>query len=74
VHQQIDAFGGDRERITIAGCSSGGQSVLDHLYNERSSKAFQQAIVLSAPSGIPYLKKEQANAQVRHWNLFICNF
>ena len=60
VQNNIDRFGGNPEEVTIIGCSAGGQSVTFHTSHEDSYKYFKRAIVLSAPTGIPYYRKEEA--------------
>jgi len=47
VKQSIASFGGDPERVTIFGESSGGTSVAFHLLSKRSSGLFQRAILQS---------------------------
>jgi para-nitrobenzyl esterase len=50
VHENIAAFGGDPERVTIAGESAGGASVINMLACPAVKGMFQQAI---AQSGLP---------------------
>lgn len=47
VHKNIAAFGGDPDRVTIAGESSGGASVLVHVLSPGSAGLFQRAIAMS---------------------------
>ena len=47
VRRNIEKFGGDPERVTIAGQSAGGLSVLAHLVSRGSRGLFQRAIVQS---------------------------
>ena len=56
VFANIENFGGDPEKITISGCSAGGQSVWWHLVEEGSWPYFQKAISHSSPNGIPYFQ------------------
>ncbi|MCA9575662.1 MAG: carboxylesterase family protein [Polyangiales bacterium] len=49
VRDNIRAFGGDPERVTIAGQSAGGVSVCAHLTSPRSQGLFHAAIVESGP-------------------------
>ena len=48
IHENIAAFGGDPEHITIAGESAGGASVVNMLAAPDAKGLFQQAIVQSA--------------------------
>ncbi len=47
VHEHIAAFGGDPDRVTIAGESAGGGSVLHLLAAPRTSGRFRRAVVQS---------------------------
>ncbi|HEX8239698.1 MAG TPA: carboxylesterase family protein [Allosphingosinicella sp.] len=47
VQRNIANFGGDPHNVTIAGESSGGNSVLSHLVSPRSAGKFQYAISMS---------------------------
>lgn len=47
VRNNIDSFGGDPGRVTIAGHSAGGMSVSMHVANPHTKGLFQQAISLS---------------------------
>jgi para-nitrobenzyl esterase len=49
VRDNIAAFGGDPERVTIAGESAGGMAVCDHLVAPESQGLFRAAIIQSAP-------------------------
>ena len=51
VYENIAAFGGDPDSITLSGCSAGGQSVWLHLQEEASWGYFQKAIAHSSPGG-----------------------
>ncbi|MCQ2538057.1 MAG: carboxylesterase family protein [Lachnospiraceae bacterium] len=56
VKENIEAFGGDPENITIAGQSAGGGSVMAQLTNPVNQGLFQRAIVMSGVIGSPYLE------------------
>jgi para-nitrobenzyl esterase len=49
VHDNIAAFGGDPDKVTIAGESAGGMSVCDHLVAPESKGLFRAAIIQSGP-------------------------
>ncbi|CAH1269315.1 BCHE [Branchiostoma lanceolatum] len=52
VQDNIAAFGGDENQVTLFGQSAGGYSVLFHLVNDESDKLFHKAIASSAPTGL----------------------
>ncbi|KAM3967917.1 carboxylesterase 4A [Aphomia sociella] len=47
IHDNIAAFGGDPTAITLAGHSSGADSVLHHIASPRAVGLFQRAIIMS---------------------------
>jgi para-nitrobenzyl esterase len=49
VHDNIEKFGGDPGKVTIAGESAGGMSVCDHLVAPGSVGLFRSAIIQSGP-------------------------
>ncbi|MBO0678933.1 carboxylesterase family protein [Mycolicibacterium sp. S2-37] len=49
VRDNISAFGGDPQKVTLAGESAGGMSVCDHLVAPASSGLFRAAIIQSGP-------------------------
>jgi para-nitrobenzyl esterase len=49
VRDNISSFGGDPDRVTIAGESAGGMSVCDHLVAPESRGLFRAAIIQSGP-------------------------
>jgi len=49
VHENIGAFGGDPDKVTIAGESAGAMSVCDHLVAPGSAGMFRSAIMQSGP-------------------------
>ncbi|XP_031626976.1 esterase B1-like [Contarinia nasturtii] len=53
IYKNIEAFGGDKNKITIGGSSAGGRSAGFHLINDESSKYFNQMLSISGtPNGI----------------------
>jgi len=54
VHDNIAAFGGDPDQVTIAGESAGGMAVCDHLVAPGSSGLFRAAIIQSGPCQAQY--------------------
>lgn len=49
VRDNIAGFGGDPDKVTLAGQSAGGMSVCDHLVAPGSAGLFRAAIIQSAP-------------------------
>lgn len=49
VRDNIGSFGGDPDKVTIAGESAGGMSVCDHLVAPESKGLFRAAIIQSGP-------------------------
>lgn len=60
VDEHIEAFGGDKTKRTLSGCSAGAQSAMVHLTENRIGSLFEQTIICAAPIGIPYFNVNQA--------------
>ncbi|WP_246216574.1 carboxylesterase/lipase family protein [Mycobacterium botniense] len=60
VHDNIAEFGGDPDKVTIAGESAGAMSVCDHLVAPGSAGLFRAAIIQSGPCQV---QAELTNAQ-----------
>lgn len=61
----IKAFGGNPNKVTIAGQSAGGMSVGVHLISPGSAGLFSASIQESNPLGLPFHTKESANSNAK---------
>ncbi|KAJ8046868.1 cAMP-regulated D2 protein [Holothuria leucospilota] len=60
VKDNIANFGGDPNKVTLAGQSAGAQSIGLHLLANDSEPLFQQTYMISNPFGLPYKLPEDA--------------
>ena len=64
IQREIESYGGDPERITIAGQSAGAMSVMDLLYSHKLKGLVQGAITMSGGGMVPKItrpwKKEES--------------
>jgi para-nitrobenzyl esterase len=65
VHENIEAFGGAADSITLFGQSAGGDAVAHLMISEESAGLFQRAIVQSAPLGISRGRARMVRAMVK---------
>ncbi len=61
VRDNIEAFGGDPDNVTLFGQSAGGISVCAHLVSPASAGLFHRAVIQSGPCDTPLSSLEQAN-------------
>lgn len=66
VRNNIAEFGGDPEKVTIAGESAGGMAVCDHLVAPGSAGLFRAAIIQSAPCQAQYGLPAAQEASLRY--------
>jgi len=61
VHDNIEAFGGNKDDVTLFGESSGGKAVEFHLVSEQSKPYFKRAIIQSTYTD-PHATRQDSNA------------
>ncbi|MDQ2638813.1 MAG: carboxylesterase family protein, partial [Actinomycetota bacterium] len=66
VRDNIADFGGDPEKVTIAGESAGGMAVCDHLVAPGSAGLFRAAIIQSGPCQAQYDLPAARDASLRY--------
>jgi acetylcholinesterase len=73
IKRNIHLFGGDADKITIAGESAGGQSISYHLLSqyeeEKDEKLFHQAIIQSGGSGMALSPASNSRHDYHYKNL-----
>ncbi|EGC34124.1 hypothetical protein DICPUDRAFT_80131 [Dictyostelium purpureum] len=68
VNQNIEAFGGDKTKVTIYGQSAGAFSVATHLVSPYSKPYFQAAILSSTPLTLGVKEKSIARGFAKRFN------
>ena len=54
VNEHIHNVGGDKNSVTISGCSAGGQATQVHLTSPDSWAYFHKIVSFSSPNGLAY--------------------
>lgn len=67
----IHAFGGNPNKITIAGQSAGAMSVGAHLISPGSKGLFQSSIMESNPLGLPFHSRESAATNANNFATYL---
>lgn len=65
VHENIEAFGGRADSVTLFGQSAGGDAIVHLMISEGADGLFQRAIVQSAPLGISRRRSRMTRAMVK---------
>ncbi|CAK8682117.1 unnamed protein product [Clavelina lepadiformis] len=66
IQENIEKFGGDKEKVTLVGNSAGAQSVVLHLMSDKSSNLFHGAVMQSLPALFKYPNMEKALEVTAH--------
>ena len=64
VHENIEAFGGAADQVTLFGQSAGGDAIAHLMISDGAAGLFQRAIVQSAPLGISRGRSRMMRAMV----------
>lgn len=74
IKEHIESFGGDPNRITLAGISAGGASVHYHYLSPMSAGLFHSGISLSGTALVPWAQAEQSRKKaIKLAELVKCN-